>query len=202
MRAALEGLEGRDLLAGGLIGGTEAFTIQGTPYNDQVEIRYGTDAIQVTLSYVDADGLQQEVAWYDEYSDGVVPRFIFQGDAGDDTLINATNVALVAYGGAGNDTLLGGAGDDVLWGGDGDDVLRGRGGNDQLYGEAGSDTIYGHDGNDLLDGGAGSDALYGDENDDILNGGAGTDYLSGGPGADVLDVGDGKRRTNRDILIG
>lgn len=46
----------------------------------------------------------------------------------------------IAYGGDGNDTLLGGWSDDELRGGEGDDFLGGRSGDDDLYGESGSDN--------------------------------------------------------------
>lgn len=77
--------------------------------------------------------------------------------------------AIYAYGGAGNDTLLGTEFDDILDDNaagstfEGDttadtDVLNGRGGNDILVAENGNDTLIGGAGNDSLSGGGGIDA--------------------------------------------
>jgi len=46
-----------------------------------------------------------------------------------------------AYGGSGNDTLIGNAADNLLRGNGGDDVLRPGAGNDTLTGGAGADTF-------------------------------------------------------------
>lgn len=66
---------------------------------------------------------------------------------------------VVAYGGAGNDTLNGSAFDDVLDGGAGVDNLSGNAGNDALFGGLGKDTLAGGAGNDLLVGGADVDKI-------------------------------------------
>src|SRR5262249_39548527 len=55
-----------------------------------------------------------------------------------------------AYGGAGNDTLLGGSGDDNLYGGPGSDTLDGGAGNDGLFAGFGR-------ANEILIGGTGND---------------------------------------------
>jgi alkaline phosphatase D len=69
---------------------------------------------------------------------------------------------IVAYGQAGNDTIL--VADSItlsawLYGGTGADILKGGGGNDQLSGG---------DNRDILIGGAGADTLVGDKAEDIL----------------------------------
>jgi Ca2+-binding RTX toxin-like protein len=76
-----------------------------------------------------------------------VPRrpAFFTGDdlgEGDDT-VTATDVRLVANGGAGNDVLVGGRRNDLLTGGDGDDVLTGGLGAERFCFDSadGSDTI-------------------------------------------------------------
>jgi hypothetical protein len=63
---------------------------------------------------------------------------IFNGGAGNDTLIAAGKGAILV-GGAGNDTIKGGGGKDVIIGGDGADILDGVGGSDLIV--SGS-TIY------------------------------------------------------------
>src|SRR5262245_31585930 len=50
----------------------------------------------------------------------------FYGNSGNDTFTNDTPLFSAAYGGAGNDTLIGGSGSDLLVGGAGNDVLMGR----------------------------------------------------------------------------
>jgi Ca2+-binding RTX toxin-like protein len=107
-----------------------------------------------------------------------------------------------AYGGGGNDTLLGGDQNDTLHGdkadgftgnpiignvtfaaydtaNDGDDFIAGYGGDDSLFGDGGNDHLSGGPGSDSLDGGSGSDFLYGGPRGqgflDILTGGTGPD---------------------------
>ncbi len=134
---------------------------------------------------------------------------------GDDFVdARALNVALVAFGGDGSDTLLGSTvgddlegqggndaiegfqGADTLKGGDGDDQIAGDDGNDSISGGAGHDTIHGGTGNDTIDGGTGSDIAYGEADNDTLTGDAGDDYLDGGDGTDSLSGGD-----DHDILV-
>lgn len=62
------------------------------------------------------------------------------------------------------------------YGGRGDDLLIGNGADNRLWGGAGNDRLVGLSGNDQLVGGAG---------DDLLEGGAGHDRLIGGPGIDI-----------------
>lgn len=69
-------------------------------------------------------------------------RKIFNGTAGDDSVIGSRGDDILA-GNAGNDTLRGGAGNDILNGGDGNDLARGGSGDDFLTGGAGIDTLTG-----------------------------------------------------------
>src|SRR6202008_553962 len=101
-------------------------------------------------------------------------------DGGND-VINTTNDT--AYGGAGNDTLIG-----IMYSPypySGDESLVGNAGNDSLYGSNGRDTLEGDDtnnpgGNDTMDGGLGSDLLLGETGNDVFRGGGGNDTLIGG----------------------
>jgi Ca2+-binding RTX toxin-like protein len=114
--------------------------------------------------------------------DGVLIRAF--GGGGDDVLLGSRfNDSL--DGGAGNDTLNGGGGNDTLLGGDGNDGLSGYTGNDQLFGGAGNDTLIGHDGDDTLFGEAGTDTLVGAGGTSVT--GDGTDELTGGSESDFFD---------------
>jgi Ca2+-binding RTX toxin-like protein len=119
----------------------------------------------------------------------------FNGIDGDDFFENQTNIASVASGGIGNDTLIGGGGGDDLTGGSGNDFLYGMGGadvlngntgDDKLVGGAGDDTLLGDIGNDQLEGEAGNDTISGHGGIDVLNGGVGDDKLYGGTENDQL----------------
>ena len=79
----------------------------------------------------------------------------FNGFAGDDvfTVDSRVTNAVLADGGAGDDTISGGGGVNIL------------------LGNAGDDQLTGGSGRDLLIGGTGRDELHGGGNDDILIGG-------------------------------
>jgi len=55
------------------------------------------------------------------------------GNAGNDVLVNDTNVSSLIDGGDGNDLLVGGDATDVIFGGAGQDQIYGRGGGDYLF---------------------------------------------------------------------
>lgn len=107
-----------------------------------------------------------------------------------------------AFGGAGNDFLIGNQVRNVLWGGAGDDRIWGIEGNDILYGAQGNDSLYGGIDNDWLDGGLGADLLVGGPGADVFDFNsladsalATTDYIDGFSGVgvdggDVIDVRD------------
>jgi Ca2+-binding RTX toxin-like protein len=85
--------------------------------------------------------------------------------------------------GLGQQQAFGGEGDDRLLGSVRADILDGGGGRDSLMGGDGNDTLRGGDGNDVLVGGAGAD---------ILEGGAGRDQfvlglVAGGQADTILD---------------
>jgi Ca2+-binding RTX toxin-like protein len=90
---------------------------------------------------------------------------------GNDKVTNKSNINIVAYGGAGNDTLTGGSSHDTL------------------YGDAGNDTLRGGDGVDGMFGGRGTDVLHGGPDADYLDGGSGADTLRGGSGSDYANYG-------------
>ena len=107
------------------------------------------------------------------------------GGAGNDTIIgNAADNALA--GGGGNDSLSGGEGRSYLRGEAGDDIIRGGSLFDDIHGNMGADTEYGGEGDDWVVGGQHNDQLFGEGGADIVYGNMGDDVLYGGPGADLM----------------
>ena len=127
----------------------------------------------------------------------------FYGYKGDDKFsANNTSLRVTAYGGEGNDELLGSYAADILSGGEGNDTLRSGPGNDKLYGNGGDDYLNGGIGDDVIDGGAGADQIFGELGDDVIwagddlapnyvEGGYGNDNITGGYGKDELHGNDG-----------
>lgn len=72
---------------------------------------------------------------------------------------------ITAYGGSGNDLVIGSQGNDSLNGGSGDDVILANGGNDSVTELYGSNKLYGGTGTDTLTGGADYDLCH-DFNED------------------------------------
>ncbi len=186
---AYSALEPRRVLAGiSFDQATATIVIEGSNQDDRVIVTSpNPSSIKVTFFGV-------QTATYHLTS---VAKILFRGYAGNDYFENRTAVASVAYGHAGDDTLIGGGGHDVLYGGAGNDLLRGGGGNDHLRGGDGDDQLFGGSGNDTLWGDSGNDVIFGEAGDDIARGGPGNDRMYGGPGNDVLygDSGD-------DVLFG
>jgi RTX calcium-binding nonapeptide repeat (4 copies) len=100
-----------------------------------------------------------------------------------------------AYGGRGDDLLLGGKGYDRFFGGPGADLIRTRGGRRHPFlpsryptndarGGPGKDRIFGGPAKDWLNGGPGRDYVFG---------GRGRDQIGGGPGNDTIHSRDGCR---------
>lgn len=142
--------------------------IAGTDADDAVEIReQGRDLI-VTI-----DGTATETRPIRG-----VRKIVFSGGAGDDSIVNASRIRLIADGGEGDDVLEGGSRGDRLDGGPGSDLIRGERGEDVLRGGPDDDSIYG---------GTGRDRLWGDDGDDRLDGGEDRDFHHGGAGLDVED---------------
>jgi len=88
-----------------------------------------------------------------------------RGLGGDDTFLAkaGTPLAVLADGGAGNDTLTGAAEADTFFGGIGNDTLTGGAGPDLLDGQEGDDRLLAHDdAGDLVRGGTGNDFAQAD----------------------------------------
>lgn len=110
------------------------------------------------------------------------------GIAGGFTIAN-TVVIENAFGGYGNDWLVGNEFNNYLAGAFGNDTLSGAAGNDWIFGGDGNDTITGGKGNDTLSGDNGNDTFVNKDGDgnDTINGGQGYNWLqySGTSGATV-----------------
>ncbi|HWX47727.1 MAG TPA: SdrD B-like domain-containing protein [Roseomonas sp.] len=128
----------------------------------------------------------------------------FGGD-GDDILLGLGQDD-VFHGQNGNDFLDGHTGDDALFGGAGNDRVHGQAGDDVLDAGPGDDTIEGGDGRDIDLGGEGDDRMQGENGDDWLFGGAGQDILEGNAGRDFLSGGTGNDllagHDSNDVLLG
>ena len=93
-----------------------------------------------------------------------VEKVVFSGDDGNDVLdARESSTTLEAFGGEGDDLLLGGSADDTFFAGAGDDIV---------VGQRGEDTAYLEDGDDRF----------------IWNNGDGSDFINGGKGFDVTQV--------------
>ncbi len=175
-------------------------TITGTDFNDEVSVAEGLDGrISIVAKTVDMWGNVNDVRA--AFPINGVTEIHFHGKDGHDFFENDTGKMSYAWGGSGNDTLIGGDVFDFLDGGTGNDTIRGMGGGDYLNGRAGNDAIYGGEGNDALVGDAGNDTLRGEDGKDFLDGGDGADRLfgdlSGGAYNDRLYGGAGG-----DLLVG
>ena len=186
-------LESRNVLSANPIisldGGT--LTIDGSSGDDTVFVRIANGEVQARYQ-TNGGEFQTE-----SFRESEVTDFRFNGNDGDDHIVNRTELPLLAYGNRGNDRLIGGRGNDELHGGPGNDVLNGFIGDDSLHGDYG---------NDILSGWHGNDELYGWFGDDVILGGTGDDYISGYFGNDWADAGDGddvlRGHEGNDHLIG
>src|SRR5207248_122909 len=121
----------------GVQGGT--FYVGGTGGADNVIlVKDNSGATVVTLNGVSTT-----------YAGG---HIIVLGGGGDDTIdaSKTINALLEAYGGSGNDVILGGGIGDILVGGDGNDSISGNKGRDLIIGGNGADTLLGDQDNDIL----------------------------------------------------
>ncbi|MEL6778783.1 MAG: calcium-binding protein, partial [Cyanobacteria bacterium J06597_16] len=93
-----------------------------------------------------------------------VEKVVFSGGDGNDTLdARESSTTIEAFGGDGDDLLLGGSAEDTFFAGAGDDIV---------VGQRGDDTAYLQDGDDRF----------------IWNNGDGSDFINGGKGFDVTQV--------------
>ncbi|MGD1940100.1 MAG: calcium-binding protein, partial [Leptolyngbyaceae cyanobacterium] len=99
-----------------------------------------------------------------DLTDRTVEKEVFSGGDGNDTLdARESSTTVEAFGGDGDDLLLGGSAVDTFFAGAGDDIVVGQRGDDIAYLEAGDDRF-------------------------IWNNGDGSDFINGGEGFDVTQV--------------
>ena len=131
-----------------------------------IEGTSGGDNVVVEDAYVDADGL------IIPFNPNLVSKIVFQGNSGNDRFENNTHLSCCAFGGPGNDDLLGGLS------------------SDELFGGRGLDFIHGREGNDTIEGGRQRDFIRGGSGADTINGGKQRDILAGGPDIDTINADD------------
>jgi Ca2+-binding RTX toxin-like protein len=174
----IEGLEARQLMAAVFYDpDISVITIRGTQQADHISVIRRGDRILVQLN-----DLRRWFAYSRPLSIQIEGR---GGDDSIDTTYTPFNVQ--AFGGPGNDTIIGGYGKDIFYGGDGADRLIGNAGDDDLRGGGGRDRLIGVGGNDSLQGDGGDDQMSGGNGDDYFISGVGLDLIDGGNGADVAD---------------
>lgn len=200
-RPAVQRLEAREVPASSSVGrglyDGQTLYIEGTAWSDWVGVYQdrGQNLTSVTddkiwvISNINNGDYKYESfslnSGYSQFSDGRLPinRVIFHGYGLNDTFNNFTSFSwqanwgptldlpTFAYGGEGNDTLMGANAQDALYGEGGDDKLYGNDGVDTLIGGNGWDELHGGNGGDWLDGGAGDlcwDKLYGEGGNDVF----------------------------------
>jgi Ca2+-binding RTX toxin-like protein len=137
--------------------------IEGTKYVDKVTVTTDTYNLKITDNYLNKTYYFSKQAFADK-------TIYFSGYDSNDQFENRSSMKTIAWGGAG---------DDVMIGGHSQDIFDGEAGNDKLYGGGGKDFLMGNTGNDYLDG---SGTLYAGVYSHAYDGVA--DYLHGGTGAD------------------
>jgi hypothetical protein len=174
------GYKGSGPPSDGLSGGPGDDVLRGGGGDDQLDGGAGSDVI-------DGGDSNRDTVYYLDRTAGVrvdlADAEAMQGEAGERDTITGVEIA---YGGSGDDVLLGTEERNRLEGGAGDDRIIGRGGWDNLVGGDGRDVLDGRDGSDNLYGGEGSDTLRGGTGDDDLQGGGDDDAMDGGPGSDTF----------------
>ncbi|MDX2258274.1 MAG: hypothetical protein NW205_05090 [Hyphomicrobiaceae bacterium] len=149
------------------LNGTNGFQINGEAANDYAgrttsagDINGdGLSDIIIGAFGVDANGSASGATYvvFGRIPDAAVVRF---GTAIDQNLVGGNfSDRLSGLGGA--DKLYGNGGNDFLFGGDGNDILRGAAGNDIMAGGRGRDTLIGFTGNDRFDFNATNESVRG-----------------------------------------
>jgi len=95
-----------------------------------------------------------------DLTDSTVEKVVFSGGEGNDTLdARESSTTIEAFGGDGDDLLLGGSAIDTFFAGAGDDIVVGQRGDDIASLEEGDDRFVWNngDGSDFINGGAGFD---------------------------------------------
>jgi CSLREA domain-containing protein len=128
--------------------GDNIVNVQGTAENDQIFVRRG-NAPNEYLVHVN-----HQTPFVFTETAGQSTQLVIDALAGNDHVHVDRRVLLAMV-------LFGGEGNDLLQGGDGPGVLVGGPGHDVLHGGRGDDVLIGGDGHDLASGGGGRDILIG-----------------------------------------
>lgn len=152
--------------------------INGSDYEDTVSVKTQlfVDTWEVKLKQV-KDGVTLKNVTLN-LAAGSFSEIEFSGKGGNDVYDGSiTLLKTTAFGGGGNDLLIGGINHDTLFGDSGNDTLFGLDGDDFLIGGNNSDTLFGGNGLDHLYGQSGNDSLDGgyDGKIDVMYGGLGFD---------------------------
>lgn len=140
--------------------------IQGNKFADHITVQ--TTSIHVFV--VQQKGSESRVIGLWPRSAVFGGNIYFSGYDGNDSFQNKTSLKSNAWGGNGDDTMIGGSAQDFF---------DGEAGNDKLFGGGGRDFLFGGANNDFLDGGGSfTTGVY----TQFFDGQA--DFLSGGTGAD------------------
>ncbi|WP_138466474.1 calcium-binding protein [Poseidonocella sp. HB161398] len=191
----LEGEKGNDVMIGGT--GRDRMEWDNGDGSDTMDGGYGYDTAAVEGAETAGDafvvsGTAGDVDFartnLGQFTLDIIDteKLVVDGLGGDDTIdasgLEADAIKFKAFGGEGNDLLIGGAGDDELNGGSGADLLIGGKGNDVMNGGMGQDRMVwaNGDGSDVMNGGYGYDtaAVTGAD-------GAGDAFVVSGTAGDV-----------------
>ena len=212
--------ETNDLTASWSATGSATGTV--TILDNGATIVAGTGCNAVTQHEVECPSIFDTDVLLDDGDDRATTttRFLVDGGAGADTIEGSFAGGYAAFGGPGNDTLIGASLADGLFGGSGDDTLLGHEDNDIFFPGPGNDIVDGGPGRDhvsLYDAsspvtidlvaetvmGQGNDTVssiedaQGSRFGDVFVGDARDNFFISGPGADVAFGGGGA-----DVLMG
>jgi Ca2+-binding RTX toxin-like protein len=159
-RDVMSGNNGRDTIDGGygndsILGGADNDRLTGWFDNDTVRGESGNDTIvgQHGIDSLDGGTGDDNINAGFEGVDGLTSPGVDTVEAGDgaDRITAADDNPVLAFGRAGNDTLLGQNANDSLYGGGGDDSITGGGGNDWVAPGGQNDRVAGNSGTNTLD---------------------------------------------------
>jgi Ca2+-binding RTX toxin-like protein len=192
------------------------FTLRQTPTSPSIREWFGTNGNDSGLGFDSGTGVigSQDIAYGYQGNDSIDVGFSTSSQAfggqGDDTLIGSPVFISITrlFGNDGNDVILMKGGTASFGsGGRGDDSLVGSGGTtiDSLWGGQGNDVLRGLSGADFLSGDLGQDIIWGDDgggtgNDTILGGGE-SDTIVGGNGHDSIHGGQGNDYIDTDAAL-
>lgn len=191
----LAGGAGNDIIVGDSIASNEAsITDQGDAANDTGSntIFGGDDDDIIAIGgYNSANDLDTNAVIGDAV--GAIGGQAFGGAGNDFILGTASGDDLVGLGDGADEAVLGSGNNTVYAGADdtGDDTVTVGNGDNEIYTGAGDDDVTSADGNDTVGLGADNDTIDAGDGDNVVYGGAGDDSIVAGSGRDDLFGGAG-----------